>query len=118
MDDGDATEDALPSIQQAFQPAPERAGPDRAPENARQYLLDVTVSIYQGQLRVEWTYSSRLHRSSAIERLVNDYTKALREIINHCQSPEAGGYTPSDFADAHLTEQELEGLLAELGESE
>jgi hypothetical protein len=38
----------------------------------------------------------------------------MQELIAHCQSPTAGGFTPSDFPEAELTQQELDELLAEL----
>ncbi len=108
-----------------FAPAAEPIGPDHAPENPRQYVLDVTASVYQGkgtpgggQLRIEWTYSTALHRPETIDALSKRFMKALRALIAHCLSPEAGGYTPSDFTDVDLNEDALAGLLEELGEIE
>ena len=39
--------------------------------------------------------------------------EALTELIAHCQSPEAGGYTPSDFPLAGLLQHQLDRLLQE-----
>ncbi len=39
-----------------------------------------------------------------------------REIIEHCRGEEAGGFTPSDFPDADLTQKELDELLDELSD--
>ncbi len=44
------------------------------------------------------------------------FLEALREIIAHCRSPEAVGYTPSDFPDVELSQEEIEALLAEISE--
>jgi hypothetical protein len=37
-------------------------------------------------------------------------------LIAHCLSPEAGGYTPSDFPDIDLSQDELDKLLTKIGE--
>jgi len=44
-------------------------------------------------------YSEAVHRRP-IEDLAQRFVEALRSIIAHRQSPEAGGFTPSDFAGA------------------
>src|SRR5579883_2740896 len=56
-----------------------------------------STGILQGQLYLQWTYSNRLHQHATIEQLARHYIEALQTLITHCQSPEAGGYTPSDF---------------------
>jgi len=40
-----------------------------------------------------WMYSEAVHRRSTIEDLAQRFVEALRSIIAHCQSPEAGGFT-------------------------
>jgi hypothetical protein len=39
---------------------------------------------------------------------------ALRAIIIHCQSPDVGGVTPSDFGLTRLNQRQLDGLLAQV----
>ena len=51
-----------------------------------------------------------------MQALANKYVEELTALIRHCQSPEAGGYTQSDFKEAGLSADEIEGLLEELGE--
>jgi microcystin synthetase protein McyA len=75
-------------------------------------LLDVTASVAEGRLQIAWTYSERLHRAETIESLAQRHLEALRALIAHCLSPEAGGYTPSDFPEADLTQVELDRVLA------
>ncbi|MHC4621566.1 MAG: hypothetical protein ACYTEQ_27810, partial [Planctomycetota bacterium] len=55
------------------------------------------------------------HRRETIEELAQSYLAALRALIAHCRSPEAGGYTPSDFADVDLSQEKLDSVLDELG---
>jgi hypothetical protein len=35
----------------------------------------------------------------------------LNSLIAYCLSPEAGGYTPSDFPDLQISQQDLDDLL-------
>ncbi|RMF35671.1 MAG: non-ribosomal peptide synthetase, partial [Chloroflexi bacterium] len=97
-----------------FAPARESRGPDRSAGGERSHLLEINGGIAGGQLRLEWTYSENLHHRSTIERLAQDFAEALRAIIAHCRSPEAGGVTPSDFPLAGLDQRKLDKLLARM----
>lgn len=105
--DGDANEHSLFAVE--YNPY----GSARSPKAARSYLLEINAHISAGKLTLAWTYSERIHRRATVEGLANDYIEALRALISHCQSPEAGGATPSDFPLAGLDEQKL-GDLAKL----
>ena len=101
----------------AFGPAEEAFGPDRSPSGQRTHLLDINGGIVGGRLQMEWTYSENLHRRSTVEHLAGGFLEALRALIAHCQSPEAGGYTPSDFAEFGWGEEDLESIVAEISRS-
>ena len=62
-------------------------------------------------LQVQWSYSEAVHRRETIENLAQNYLAALVTIIRHCQSPEAGGYTPSDFPLARVSQSDLDKAL-------
>ncbi len=98
-----------------FRFACESEGPWRSPRAERVHMLEVTALVLGGQLQLRWSFSAHQHRRLTIERVAQDYMSALREIIRHCLSPEAGGYTPSDFALAGLSQTDLDDLLSELG---
>ena len=46
--------------------------------------------------------------------LLEAYRRALLALIDHCLSPGAGGYTPSDFPDVELDSEDLEQILDEI----
>jgi non-ribosomal peptide synthase protein (TIGR01720 family) len=92
-------------------------GPTRSPLAQRSHLLSINSLVTNGRLRVDWGYSEGVHRRSTIERLAQSFIEAVRSLIHHCTSASAGGYTPSDFSEAGLDQQELDSLLAELGET-
>jgi non-ribosomal peptide synthase protein (TIGR01720 family) len=83
----------------------------RSPRN-RSHLLEISGATHRGRLRLDWTYSENLHRRETIERLAQDFIEALRRLIAHCQNPEVGGYTPSDFPLANVSQRQLDGLVA------
>ncbi len=102
---------ALPG-ESPFELAPESRGPDRSLRGKRCHLLEIDGGIAGGQLQLEWSYSQNLHQRATIEKLARDFIVALQEIITHCQSPEAGGYITSDFAEFGWDQQDLEDILA------
>ena len=97
-----------------FKLASESTGVDRSLKGNRFYLLDINSSVVEEKLQLNWTYSSAIYHQNTIEKLAKCYVEKLREIIQHCQSPEAGGYTPSDFPNAGLDSEELDLLMSQL----
>jgi non-ribosomal peptide synthase protein (TIGR01720 family) len=94
--------------------APESVGKIFSPKSERSHLLDVVGMIVESQLEIIWIYSENVHRRETIDRLANDYISVLKALIEYCMSSAVGGYTPSDFPDAGLSQDELDNLLAEI----
>ena len=90
-------------------------GPSRGPLGPRTHLLAIDAAVSGGRLGAAWTYGTRVHERATVERLAAAWTRALRELVEHCRDPEAGGYTPSDFALAGLDQGGLDALLSQLG---
>jgi len=80
----------------------------------RTHLLEADAKVVSGRLQVDWTYSENLHRRETVEALAAQFERALRALIEHCRSPEAGGFTPSDFPDAELSQAQLDNLFAKI----
>ncbi len=93
--------------------APESSGSVVSPHSIRTHLVDINGSISGGQLNLIWTYSVHRHRAETIEALAQNYLRALRELIAHCLQPDAGGFTPSDFPLATLTQGQIDALLSQ-----
>ena len=106
--------DQVLSESSLFAPAEESCGQERSLRGSRNRLLVINGLIASGQLRLDWSYSENIHQRSTIENLAQSFVEALRSLITHCQSPEAGGYTPSDFPQMQFSPKELDELLAEL----
>jgi amino acid adenylation domain-containing protein/non-ribosomal peptide synthase protein (TIGR01720 family) len=106
--------DQVVSPDALFQLAKESSGPEHSHLGSRSHLLDVSALVAGGQLQLGWTYSSNLHQRATIESLAEGFVMGLRSLITYCQSPEAGGYTPSDFPEINLNQEKLDEVLAEI----
>ncbi len=101
-----------------FSLAKEDVGPLYAADNVRRHQLELVAHILGGQLHVEWVYSHEQYHEATIAQLSDAFLGNLRKLIAHCQSPEAGAVTPSDFPLAQLDHEDLESLSALLGDEE
>ncbi|MEH2367591.1 amino acid adenylation domain-containing protein [Nostoc sp.] len=94
--------------------AQESSGSIHSPKGQRRHLLTVNGLVVEERLKLEWQYSEHFHSWTTVENLANEYIEALETIITHCLSPEAGGYTPSDFPEVEFSQEALDELLAEI----
>ncbi|WP_112267764.1 non-ribosomal peptide synthase/polyketide synthase [Lentzea terrae] len=88
-------------------------GQDVASDRLRTYLLEVTGVVEDGELELGWTYSTAVHDEKTVQRLAEQLIAALREIVEHCGSPGAGGRTPSDFPFARLDQAGVDALVSD-----
>ncbi|TBU72197.1 non-ribosomal peptide synthase/polyketide synthase [Phytopseudomonas daroniae] len=102
--DQDFAEDAL------LRPLGEPGGAQHAAQAPLPNWLSVDGQVYGGELTLRWTFSDKLFRVEAIERLAAAYQAELQALIAHCLAPEAGGVTPSDFPLARLDQAQLDAL--------
>ena len=86
----------------------------RDPRNARSHPLEINATIDNGRLMVDWIYCDTIHRRATIERLATSFENELRNLVDHCLSMDAGGFTASDFPDAGLDDEELDRLIGQL----
>ena len=87
-------------------------GPESAGDNRRSFLLEVNGSVGGGRLALHFAWGKGTHRRETVRRLADAYLEALRGLIAHCRDEGAGGYTPSDFPLAELSQAEVDALLA------
>ena len=90
----------------------ESSGPARNLQSDRIHLLEINGSISNGQLQVTWMYSDQIHAEETIKRLASAFVDALRSLIEHTRRFGDGGYTPSDFSKARLSQKELDQFLS------
>jgi non-ribosomal peptide synthase protein (TIGR01720 family) len=73
--------------------------------------------IRAGQLEMTWNYSEKIHHRATIQSWADGFMAALTTLIAHCQSIESPIYTPSDFAAAKLTQQQLDKFLRKINKN-
>ena len=76
--------------------------------------LRVDCRLEGGRLRADWASGGPARRED-LERIAGRFVEVLGTLVRHCLSPEAGGFTPSDFPVSGLDQADLDQLLAELG---
>ena len=86
----------------------------RHQQSERYNLLEINTFIQEDQLKIRWGYNRQLHLPDTINRLVKAFEKTLLDFIEHCSTPDAGGFTPSDFPEAGLNQDDLDNLLGEI----
>jgi non-ribosomal peptide synthase protein (TIGR01720 family) len=76
--------------------------------------VEINGMVSGGRLQMRWGYSREVHRRETVQRVAEKFVEVLRELILHCRRPDAGGFTPSDFPEATLSQRDLDELIAEL----
>lgn len=76
----------------------------------RDHLIDINGAVNQGQLSLNWSYSSDCYNDKTIEKLADSYKKHLQHLISHCGKGKQG-ITPSDFPLANVTQHSLDVLF-------
>jgi amino acid adenylation domain-containing protein/non-ribosomal peptide synthase protein (TIGR01720 family) len=93
--------------------ASESSGPWHSPKQKRRHALEINSLVMNDRMEFEFTYNPALHDEKKIQQLAQGFSNALNEVIAHCQLPDAGGRTPSDFPLARLDQTSLDRLWAE-----
>jgi non-ribosomal peptide synthase protein (TIGR01720 family) len=79
--------------------------------------LQLHCTVTQGCLEMHWTFDPREHHGSAVQKLSAVFCDNLQNLIRHCQASEGGAYSPSDFPEAEVSQEELDRFLGLLGKS-
>jgi non-ribosomal peptide synthase protein (TIGR01720 family) len=96
--------------------AAESAGVERDGNGQRVHAIEVSGYVVGGELRMGWEYDGEQYERGEMELVAGRYQQELEELIAHCTSEEAGGFTPSDFPDAAFNQTELDELMGQLPE--
>jgi amino acid adenylation domain-containing protein/non-ribosomal peptide synthase protein (TIGR01720 family) len=89
-------------------------GLNRSLRGSMSHLLECIGFVIGGQLHLDWMYSTKIYQRATVESLAQNCVEVLRTLIVRSQSPDAVGYTPSDFPDVELSQEKLEKAFAEI----
>jgi len=94
-----------------FSIAPERGGDDQAADAPLGNELILNAQVRQGELHMNWQYSGERLASAWVEQVAQACRAELQALIEHCLTPDAQRFTPSDFPLAGLDQAALDSLL-------
>ncbi len=103
--------DTVVSEERMFRGAKESSGESHSRSEKRSHALIINSSVQGGELVLAWSYSTQIHARATIERVAREQVQRLQQVVEHCREEEAGGYTPSDFPLAKLTQEQLDKVL-------
>jgi amino acid adenylation domain-containing protein/non-ribosomal peptide synthase protein (TIGR01720 family) len=108
---------ALGGEETLFRAARESAGAIRSPRARRRHLLGIYANLFAGRLELSFEYSPGVHSEATVRSLAGWFLESLRELIDRCRAAGTegtGGFTPSDFPQADLDQEDLDLLLEQL----
>ncbi len=100
--------DSTINLATTFQAAAEYVGENIGATERREALLDINGMVAGSRLELRIAYSRSQYRDDRMNELAAHLKGALLAVIAHCQEPDAGRYTPSDFPLAMLSQRQLD----------
>lgn len=86
----------------------------RAEAGERSNLWEINSGIFDGSLRINWRYAAAAFEQDEMERLGQKYLDTVREIIDYCLNKGEATFTPSDFTEVDLSQDDLDNLLDQI----
>lgn len=90
-------------------------GIERASLNKRSFQLDFIASIIKSELHIKIIYNQNIWSNNEMNNFVNIFMNELKLLIDISLS-DSGGYTPSDFSNVELEDQDLDNIISEINE--
>jgi len=91
-------------------------GEPRHPADPRRYLIEINCLIRNGCFESRWSYSRHHYAAGTMERMATRFHQYLRDLIQYCLSPEAGGHSLSDFPLADLNAESFDQIASLLNQ--
>lgn len=86
----------------------------RAEQSERHQTWEINIGIFEGELSINWAYARAAYSRKKMEAFLQDYLEAIRQIIDHCLHQEEETFTPSDFPEADLSQDDLDNLMDQI----
>ncbi|MFZ1289535.1 MAG: amino acid adenylation domain-containing protein [Melioribacteraceae bacterium] len=101
--------------QSSFKIVEQNKGLERAKENLRPFELDFVCSIVNDRLHLNIIFNKNLFEEVEIVQFMDTFIQEIKLLINDAKFSD-GGYSPSDFKDIELNNEELDSIFNELNE--
>ncbi|GER91651.1 hypothetical protein KDW_58130 [Dictyobacter vulcani] len=90
-------------------------GPTQHESGSRNHLLAINSLVQARQLVISWEFNPAIHKRTTIQSLASEYIQALQDLAALAHAPQTDLiYTPSDFPDLAVDQDELDFLLSEI----
>ena len=83
----------------------------RDPKSERHYEIEINAQIINKELTVNWSFPKDLYNENTAQTLANTFNKNAEALIDYCKTQGGINYTPSDFPEADLNQDDLDNLL-------
>lgn len=80
----------------------------------RNYILELNLFILESKLHIRFSYGDNFIELKIINNLLDNYKNKIEEILNHCIRQKEKRYSPSDFSDVDINQDDLDNLLSNL----
>ncbi|WP_185113959.1 non-ribosomal peptide synthetase [Fulvivirga imtechensis] len=89
----------------------EQTGAETDPDNDLTVKLELNAMVLSGKFRMEINYNSAAFQAHRICGLADLFTKKLLEVLSYLKDQHDVYFTPSDFEEVNLNEEELKALF-------
>jgi len=86
----------------------------RAGNGERHRIWEINAGIFESSLRISWYYANSAYTQEAMHQFVDKYLATIRSIIKYCLDQKGETFTPSDFPEADLSQEDLDHLLDQI----
>lgn len=86
----------------------------RDPNSERSYIIEINSYFLDKQLQIECWYATEVLLPETVEILMKNFVKNITEVTEHCVSKDVKDFTPSDFPDAGINQEDLDNILGNL----
>ncbi|WP_298553739.1 condensation domain-containing protein [uncultured Algibacter sp.] len=87
--------------------------PTRAPLSERNYAIEINAQIINDNLLVNWSFTKDLYKEETAKIVADKFIQNLKATIDYCITQNDVSYTPSDFPEANLNQDDLDNLLGQ-----
>ena len=83
----------------------------RSLKSERKYKLEVNAVIIDNCLKVSFSFSKKMYNIETVTKLTENLKGTIKKICEYCNQTTSGRYTPSDFSETDLSQEDLDNLL-------
>jgi non-ribosomal peptide synthase protein (TIGR01720 family) len=87
--------------------------PTRDSRSERNYVIEINSQIINNNLLVNWSFTKDLYKEETAKIIADKFIQNLKTTIEYCTTQNDISYTPSDFPEANLNQDDLDNLLSQ-----